>query len=284
MYIKLKPVAAFYKLLIGAFALVLEWCLLTQYGLTALRLFPTWVLFITAIYFLSSALTIALSQHKFRGKNLCPVIEGMIIMAFLLMGGIALAAYQYQFYLPSLPQWQVWAICLVLPVLILLDWSLFVKKGRWSIMMPFYGLALPTSYVAAMILTAEMMPSTTELLYPLEAFSLRDFGAWLSIRYAAVITIVLLIFGYILYIVDFGLSGKLAKHIVLPHLKVVDLDQEIQKAASEQLQTQNLKDSDALKELEEKVEKLTDKANSTKPKNQKHHKTRARHSVKNKTD
>lgn len=253
MYIQSKPIAAFYKLFLGASALALEWRLLAEYGLSALRLFPTWVLFAVAIYFLSSALIIALSRRRFSGKNLCPIIEGMIIMAFLLISGIGLASSKYQFYLPSLPQWQVWSICLVLPILTLLDWLLFVKKGRWSIMMPFYGLALPVVYVAAIIFTAEMLPDATELLYPLEAFNLRDFGVWLSIRYAVVIVIVMLLFGYILYIVDFALSGKLAKHIVLPHLKVIDLDQEIEKATSAPVENAAPKVETVTSESAEKV-------------------------------
>ncbi len=226
MYIRNKPLAALCKTFIGAFALILEWYLLSQFGMAALRLFPTWVLFIAAIYFLSSALVLALNNKKFSGKSLCPVLDGIIIIAFFLMGGVALASSLYQFYLPSLDSWAVWSISLVLPVLALLDWLLFVEKGRWKVMMPFYGLALPALYVATMIFTAEMLPEATKFLYPLEMFDLRQFGVWPAIHYMVATVVLLLIFGYILYMLDFTMSGKLARHVVLPHLKVVDVDED----------------------------------------------------------
>lgn len=225
MYIRNKPLAALCKTFIGAFALILEWYLLSQFGMAALRLFPTWVLFIAAIYFLSSALTLALSSKKFSGKSLCPVLDGVIIIAFFLIGGVALASSLYQFYLPSLDPWAVWSISLVLPILALLDWLLFVEKGRWKVMMPFYGLALPALYIATMIFTAEMLPEATEFLYPLEIFDLRQFGVWPAIHYMVATAALVLIFGYILYMLDFTMSGKLARHVVLPHLKVVDVDE-----------------------------------------------------------
>lgn len=225
MYIQNKPFAVFWKLFIGAFSLILEWYLLSQFGVTALRLFPTCVLFIAAIYFLSSSLILALSNSKFAGKNPCPAINGMLIVAFCLMSGVTLASSIYQFYLPSLDSWVIWSISLILPVLVLFDWLLFVEKGRWKIMMPFYGLALPILYIATMIFTAEMLPETTELLYPLEVLDLREFGLWPAIYHIGATSALILIFGYILYILDFVLSGKLAKHIVLPHLKVVDVDE-----------------------------------------------------------
>lgn len=226
MYIQNKPAAAGYKLIVGALALVLEWYILSQYGVTALRLFPTWVLFIAAIYFLSSALILALSERRFVGKSPCPMVEGMLIIAFFLIGAAAWASATYQFYLPELDGWVIWLVSLVLPILTLFDWLLFVKKGGWHIMMPFYGLALPAIYVATMIFTAEILPEATELLHPLQILNLREFGLWSAIYQLTAVAILVVIFGYILYTVDFIMSGKLSRHIVLPHLKEVDVDED----------------------------------------------------------
>lgn len=224
MYIRNKPAAACYKLLLGMISLVLTWYLLSQYGFSAFRLFPTWVLLLSALYFLINASILALNVRKFTGKNSLPIVEGVLILAFWLMCGVSCASAQYHFYLPPLDGWLVWLLCLVLPILTTLDWALFVQKGRWRAMMPFYGLVLPVSYMATMMFTADFLPSTTEFRYPLEMFNVWEFGLWPMLSYAVATATLIVIAGYILYILDFALSGKLAKYVVLPHLRVIEID------------------------------------------------------------
>ena len=90
MYIRSKPVVALYKLVIGILALSTGWFLLGKYSWTAFRLFPTWVLLLAAIYYLFSTLVITLNRKRDVGKSLCPMLEGMIIMGFVLISGMAL--------------------------------------------------------------------------------------------------------------------------------------------------------------------------------------------------
>ncbi len=227
MYIHRKAVAAFYKLTIGTLALALEWYLLSQFGLAAFRLFPTWVLILTAIYFLISALDLALARKKISGKNPAPVFEGMIIMSYILMIAVAILSVQHHFALPHLETWLVWMLCFVLPVLTFLDWLLFVKKGRWRIMAPFYWLALPACYVATMIFTAGFLPSTSELIYPLEILNYYNFGLWNFLEWILAASVGILLAGYVLYLLDFIMSGKLAKNVVLPHIQVIEIEEEI---------------------------------------------------------
>ena len=219
MYIKHKPIAAFYKLALGTLALAMQWLLMGQYGLAALGLFATWALFIAAVYFLSSALILALSHSHESGKNPCPMLEGMIIMAFLLItviscmrGGAAASNFEQANPLAN------FAICWILPVLTILDWALFVKKGRWRAMAPFYWLALPVCYGAAMSLVAGI---TSDAVLRL---TLADLHAML-ISFLIFVAIELAV-GYGFYLLDFALSGKLAKKIVLPHLQTVIVDAE----------------------------------------------------------
>lgn len=232
MYIRNKPAAACYKLLLGLVSLVLSWYLFSQYGYSAFRLFPTWILLISALYFLISATILAINARKFTGKNLMAVLEGMIILAFWLMSGIALASAKYHFYLPELEDWLVLLLCLFLPILVTLDWVLFVKKGRWRPMMPFYGLVLPVSYMSVIIFTADLLPSNIDFRYPLEMLNAWDFGIWPMLSYAVATASLVLICGYILYLIDFALSGKLAKYIVLPHLRVIEVDENGQEVKS----------------------------------------------------
>ncbi len=238
MYIQNKPLAASFKLFIGAAALILEWYLLSQYGTVALRLFPTWVLFGTAVYYLSSALILALSENRLVGKSICPVINGMLIISiFTLAGGATLVLVANNFQMPDSSGWVVLILSLIFLVLTLLDWLFFVKKGRWQVMMPFYGLALPVTYAATIIFTAEMLPSTAEFLYPLELFNFHDFGIWPAACLMIAACTLILIFGYILYILDFIMSGKLAKYVVLPHLKVIEVDEDGQEIVEREIPT-----------------------------------------------
>lgn len=225
MYIRSKPAAAFYKLFLGVLALGLTWSIFSQYGATALRLFPTWMLILAAIYYLISALMLALGLIKSSGKNPCPVCEGAVIMGFFLMGGMAIAAANRQIELTELPIWLTWLLALVLPLLTFLDWMLFCKKGRFRPMAPFYWLALPLTYMATMIFTAEVLPENSELLYPLAMFDVKAFGFWPMLGMTTIITLLVLAVGYIFYLLDFTMSGKLAKNIVLPHLRVIEVDE-----------------------------------------------------------
>lgn len=227
MYIHHKAVAAFYKLIIGALALALEWYLFSQFGSATFRLFPAWVLILTAVYYLVSALNLALAHKKISGKNPAPVFEGMIIIGYVLMIAVAILSVQHHFFLPHLETWLVWMLCFFLPVLTFLDWLLFVKKGRWRAMAPLYWLAFPVCYVATMIFTAEFMPNNSELIYPLEILDYYNFGLWNFLEWSLTASVGILLAGYILYLLDFIISGKLAKNIVLPHIQVIEVEEEV---------------------------------------------------------
>lgn len=214
-----------YKLGLGALSLVLEWCLMVQYGWAAFRLFPTWVLLISAIYFLFSALMIALNEKRDFNKNYCPMLEGMVLLNLCLMSGVAIASAANSFYLPELPMWLVIFICVILPLAVLADWIVFVKKGRWRVMAPFYWVALPICYVATMIFTAEINPDL-ELLYPFEALNYLEFGLFEMFGWFLVAALLELVIGYGFFLLDFAASGKLAKKIVLPHLRTVVVNED----------------------------------------------------------
>ncbi len=231
MYIRNKPVAAFYKLALGALCLVPALCLLYAYSLTAFRIFPTWVAFIAAFYYLFSALKLALKPGLESGKNPCPMLEGMIIISFLLITVHRLfvsGQYNYNVSDSFTESLEVWALflCLLLSILTLLDWILFVKKGRWRPMDPFYWLALPATYAATMIFTTDFLPADTHFLYPTNYFNYLSFGFWETLSWFLLISLLVLAAGYALFLIDFALSGKLAKKIVLPHLRVVEEEPE----------------------------------------------------------
>ncbi len=226
MYINNRPVAAFYKLAIGALSLLAAWFIVGQYGIAALRFFPTWVLFLSAIYFLSSSLYLAISHYKESGKNICPMLEGMLMMGFLLIPAICIFGSGAEILQPALPIGVLWLIVAILPLMVVGDWLLFVKKGRWRPMGPFYWLALPACYAATMVFTAELLDSGSDFLYPLGFLNFNEYSLERSLWWCILIIIVFLAVGYFLYIVDYIMSGKLSKRIVLPHLRVVETEED----------------------------------------------------------
>lgn len=225
MYIRSRAAAAISDLVIGILSLVAEWYLLGRYGWAAFRFFPTWVLFLSAVYFLSAALLITLRPKRDPGRKPWPMLEGMIFIGFLLMGGTAIASSLDDFALPRLDLWLIWLLCAGLPILIFTDWLLFAKKGRWQITYPLYWLALPITYATTMIVTAESLPSFTTWLYPLELLNYREFGLWNMIGWIVVISMLVLIAGYVFYALDFIMSGRLSKYIVLPHIQTILVDE-----------------------------------------------------------
>lgn len=287
MYIRSKPVVALYKLLIGILALSTGWFVLGKYSWTAFRLFPTWVLLLAAIYYLFSTLVITLNRKRDVGKSLCPMLEGMIIMGFVLISGMALDSLMRMAPLPVLDTWVVVMAAIILPILTVLDWALFVKKGRWRPMNPIYWLALPVCYAATMLFTAELLPSDiTDLAYPLPMLDYRSYGLWEMLLFMLIITLIELSLGYILYILDFALSGKLAKNIVLPHIRVVEVDANGNELIMENEDVSNLNRSQSKEQdrLEQKVANETKtNAGVAKTKNREQKKVSEEHTVSQKS-
>lgn len=226
MYIQNKLVAAFYKLSLGLISVYGFWMTLASFGATAWRLFSTWALMIGAIYFCISALILALSSKREAGDTPCPMLEGMLIVAFLLQAITAIACVVNDEYLPGLSGFAAVLAYYILPVLTLLDWCLFNKKGLWRAIDPFYWLALPLAYSAMIILTANMLPSSTSLLYPVAFLDYNTHGLWKMLSWLALVGLLILIFGYILILLDAFMGGIIAKHIVLPHIRTVAVDNE----------------------------------------------------------
>lgn len=225
MYIQKKPATIILKALIGLLSMWLLWYLVTQFGPNCFRLFPTWVLSISAIYFSANALVIGLSTRKFNGKIISPMFEGLMIVNFFLMSGMALASAQYHFYLPDLPIWFVGLACIVMPLMVFVDWILFVKKGAWRPISPLYWLSLSACYAATMIFATQVLPEDAELRFPLAIFNYIENGIPNMLIWMFVIAFLILAGGYALYLLDFAMSGKLAKNIVMPHLQVVEVDE-----------------------------------------------------------
>lgn len=226
MYIQKRSITVILRVLVGLISVISLGVIASMYGPYAVRIFPAWVLTVSSIYFPVSAIVIALNPKKFSGKVICPMLEGLLLVNFFLMSGIALASNSFQFYLPELPGWLVWLICLVLPLIALLDWLLFIKKGAWRPISPLYWLSLPVCYAATMIFLSQILPDETTLRFPLEIFNYLENGLLSMFGWIFIIMILTATFSYLLYLIDYAMSGKLSQKILLPHLQVVEVDED----------------------------------------------------------
>ncbi len=230
MYIQSRSASACYKLFIGLLACLGFWISLASFGMSAWRLFSTYVLCVAMVYYLLSALMIALSRRRPLGKTLYPSLDGGLMVSFALIM-VATVNYRLQdLYLPGAGGWHAALIYFMLPFLVLMDWLLFARKGTWQPIDPLYWLAGPTMYCAGMILTAEYLSPYTEWLYPLGFMNYAEVGILEMVEWLITLASLILIGGYILLLVDFVMSGKLGKYVVLPRIKMIPIDEEIPEA------------------------------------------------------
>lgn len=249
MYIKHKLASAFYKLSLGLISLYGFWATISSFGANAWRFFSTWALIVGAIYYCLTALILTLSNKRKAGDSPSAMFEGMIIVACVIQGAATISCNISDEYLPGLSGFPAVVAYYVLPILALLDWCLFNKKGQWRAIDPFYWIALPLSYSAMIILTANMLPSSAPLRYPIPFLDYNSYGLWEMLGWLAFIGLLILIFGYILVLLDAFMGGVIAKHIVLPHIRTVSIaDEETSEAVESDKEDSELLSEESLVE------------------------------------
>lgn len=224
MRIESKFFSIVMKVLIGGLSLVVFGVSLVLFGAAVWRLFFTWVLLLAGAYYLITAAILVFSERP-HDYTPCPMLVGLFIINFLLISltsFIFAAAHQDIVLLNSLPAAILYG---TLPVLVLADWLLFTRKGRWHAIYPFYWLAPSIIYAAFIILTATTS-SSVSLAYPLAFLDWQSFGFSDFCTSLSIFAILILVAGYLFMLFDGLISGKIANYIVLPHIKTIEEDEE----------------------------------------------------------
>lgn len=211
MYIENRLASALFKLLIGVLSAVGFWIAVATLGSSAGRLLSTWVLAISAVYFLVAAAIIAFSKERNAGDIPCPTLEGAILINFLLCGITAICLIMSGEHFPGLSGLPMPLVYATLPILVLCDWAIFNRKGRWHVADPCYWLALPAFYVGYIIYTAEWAPDTLALRYPFHFFEYNEIGITQFLIWLVIFAASLLVGGYIFFIIDYILGGHFSK-------------------------------------------------------------------------
>lgn len=227
MYIQSRPTVALYRLAVSVVATVSLILQFVVVGTAAWRTFPVWFLLIVAVYYAVLSIITAFMKRRDSGKVICPTLQGALLLA-----GTIIATATAIFGVVGMPGAGPTGFILFLanfcvPLMILLDWILFTRKGAWRFIDPFYWLALPIIYVSYILTSAAFMPASAELIYPYGFLDFPVINLDTMLWWMAILLVLALTFGYIYVVLDFAMSGRLGKYVVLPKIKTIVIEEEV---------------------------------------------------------
>lgn len=226
MYIERKAFSVFYKILLGLLSVLGLCMIVSQFRDVSWRIFATWVLALASVYFLSAGLILAFSKKRRSGENPFPMVEGMVIIGLLLTSITTIIFFFTGTFSATVFGWAAGLIYATLPILALTDWLFFAKKGRFRAIDPFYWLAFPLVYASIMLASAEFSPNNiVDLRYPLDFLNYTENGLYEMLGWLIIFGILILTFGYLLVLIDAFASGAVGRHIVLPRIKTVIIEE-----------------------------------------------------------
>ena len=214
------------KLGISSVAGAALWLQLNRFGLDAWRLLETWMLALAVVYYLSAAINSWFSRKSGQQLRFCPFVQGTILAlsgsiivfwAFCQSGCLPWPGATNEIAFLSLA---------IVPALALLDWLIFSQKGSWRAFYPWQWLGLIISFCCVLILTADFLPAGNNFKYPYEFLNYELISIPTMLLFAVLVVVIVLIVGYTLVVVDFVLSGELSRHIVLPRIKTIIVEDE----------------------------------------------------------
>lgn len=218
--------ASLYRLGAGIVVGAMLWMQLGDFGWEAWRLAETWILVLAVFYFVIAAIVAFWrGSHGSKNFNFCPMLQGAVIT--LGIGILVLwLAYQDQHLVwPGAQDNLTWFRLALVPVLAILDWVIFTKKGGWQLCYPWYWVGLVVIFACAILLTAGFVPDMWQypyffLNYPVNSI---EYMFW----WMLLISVVTLVIGYTIVTLDYLVSGKIGERIVMPRIKTIIIEEEL---------------------------------------------------------
>lgn len=202
----LSAVSKFIIFSLSLLALVLQ---ILHFGASAWRLLATYLLLLAIAFYFYRFFQLSFSSKLAPKDNSpLPVLNWSVITLGLLTFGFSLS-YTGSGLFPALaaPGWTGLLTTIILPILFLLDWLVFAKKGQLRPADPFYFLVVPIFYFCLIILTAYQLPDGALFRYP---YTFLDFSNPLfSLLWLVLTTIYLFAIGYFGYGLDCLLAPKM---------------------------------------------------------------------------
>jgi len=223
MYIQNRYAKIAYRSVIVLLAFVGLWLEFISFGEKAWRLLTTWYVLIAGVYY-GVNIVISIIKPKQHGAMCCSMLHGAIILTglMLLIGDIAAATGAFD--VLGLEGIGCFLTNFLLPILIFLDWIIFVRKGTWRVIDPWYWLAWLIIYAGIIILTAR---GARDWPYPYSFLDYQAIGIDIMIWWILLISVIALAAGYAIMLLDFALSGEIHKYIVMPRIKTIVIEEEI---------------------------------------------------------
>jgi len=268
MYIQNRTAKMAFSLVIGLLAALATWLQFAGFGHDAWRLLTTWIALIATIYYILTAAVMFFAPRRSVGQELSPLIQGGLIVAGVAVLLMYIVSYLLDCYLPG-AQINNFLIGFILPILMILSWVMFSTKGKWHAYDPFYWLALLAIYFSAILVSGEFMPRSAHFAYPYEFLDYPSIGVDTMLWWFAIIAVVILIIGYLFWTLDFTFSGQLSRHIVMPKIKTVIIEEEIEDEPSSKVSPQPEKKTE--KETKKKLKTKSHQTESKTINDPKHH-------------
>lgn len=208
------------KSLLGLLSLIAFFSEWATYGDAAPRLFGYWVMLFATILYFSSALY--LFFHRRSGVAGClPRLTALVVVNLLIimLGALIFNINNIDF--PTAGGFSGILICYIIPILALVDWLVFAKKGTLRTTDPWMFLAPSVIFASLIIITTEKLPTNYAWLYPYPLFDYQTIGLLPMVWLLLISVTLIVVGGYVIFLLDFAMSGELAKHIVLPKVKTV---------------------------------------------------------------
>lgn len=232
MRIQNRTARIVFNLVISVIAALATWIQFLSFGLDAWRLLPTWVALLAVVYYGTDALADIFAKNRAAGSELCPMIQGGLIVSGIVLIIIQIVGYAMDSYIPG-ARGNTMLISFILPVLMILSWSMFSVKGKWRVSEPFYWLAIIMTYIGGVLASAEFMSRSARMIYPYEFLNYPLIGIDTMLLWLLLLASIVLIIGYVFWLLDFSLSGELSQHIVMPKIKTVVIEEEIEDEPSD---------------------------------------------------
>lgn len=226
MHIQNRTAMGLLNLAIGVVAALATWIQFINFGNDAWRFLATWVALLAAVYYIPNALVTLFAKRRPVGTELCPMLQGTLIIAGITLMITFIVCYAMDSYIPVVAI-NVILIDFILPIAMVVSWVMFSEKGRWRAYDPFYWLGLIAAYASIILFTGEFMSRTARYVYPYEFFDYPAIGIDIMLWWFAILAVVILAVGFVFWILDFIFSGHLSKHVVMPKIKTYVVEEEI---------------------------------------------------------
>ncbi len=217
-----------YRLLAGIITGVVLWAQFDSLGLNAWRLLETWILFCATLYFLFSAVISWFRRKQpFPQAAFCPLWQGVILVSGICLAILWLFCQANQLVWLGTSTTIVYISAFLTPALIVVDWLFFSKKGGWSWSYPFYWLGIIISYCCIVLLTASTFSGREDWAYPYFMLNYPATGFDLLFWWTLLISVIVLLVGYVFMLLDYIASGQVRQHIVLPKIKTIIIEEPV---------------------------------------------------------